>query len=136
MTITLDLIDWFTGEDAVKACAADRVTTTDDDWCVAYYYRNNDKTTVTTPMTAGVTIRLAWDHSGNACSDPTSDEACKFTVAQFPVQVGQHAPTLADVGVNGGKVISITGIFTPCGSPTQLRSRCQRWPWAGPRGDT
>lgn len=40
--ITLDRISWFTGADAVQACADDGVTARDNNWCTGYYYRNNN----------------------------------------------------------------------------------------------
>lgn len=40
--ITLDRISWFTGADAVQACADDGVTVRDNNWCTGYYYRNNN----------------------------------------------------------------------------------------------
>lgn len=40
--ITLDRITWFTGADAVQACADDGVTARENNWCTGYYYRNNN----------------------------------------------------------------------------------------------
>jgi hypothetical protein len=40
--LTLDKIDWFTGDAARQACAQDGVTSTDNNRCIGWYYRNNN----------------------------------------------------------------------------------------------
>ena len=40
--ITYDLIEWFDGEEAVKACAEDGKKPAENDYCVGYYIRNNN----------------------------------------------------------------------------------------------
>lgn len=112
-TVTVDPIDWFEGKDAVKACAEDKVTETANDWCVGWYYRNNNRTTTTSPVAGNIVIRLVWDHKGGMCSDPETEPGCKYTVAEFPTALSQHAPMLATVTVTGGSVVEIREIYTP-----------------------
>lgn len=40
--LTLDKIDWFSGDAARQACAEDGVTSTDNNRCTGWYYRNNN----------------------------------------------------------------------------------------------
>jgi len=40
--LTLDKIDWFTGDAARQACAQDGVTGTDNNRCTGWYFRNNN----------------------------------------------------------------------------------------------
>lgn len=41
--ITYDLIEWYDGEEAAKACAEDGEEPAENDYCVGYYIRNNNK---------------------------------------------------------------------------------------------
>jgi hypothetical protein len=41
--ITYDLIEWYDGEQAVKACAEDGEKPAENDYCEGYYSRNNNK---------------------------------------------------------------------------------------------
>ncbi len=41
--ITYDLIEWYDGKQAVKACAEDRVKPAENDYCQGWYIRNNNK---------------------------------------------------------------------------------------------
>jgi hypothetical protein len=41
--ITYDLIEWFDGEEAVKACAEDGEKAAENDYCVGYYVRNRNQ---------------------------------------------------------------------------------------------
>ena len=40
--ITYDLVEWFDGEEAVKACAEEGKKPAENDYCVGYYIRNNN----------------------------------------------------------------------------------------------
>lgn len=41
--ITYDLIEWYDGKEAVKACAEDGVKPAENDFCTGYYSRNRNK---------------------------------------------------------------------------------------------
>jgi hypothetical protein len=41
--ITYDLIEWYDGAQAVKACAEDGVKPAENDYCEGWYIRNNNK---------------------------------------------------------------------------------------------
>lgn len=57
-TLTVDKIDWFTGADAQRACAADGVTDTSNNWCTGYYWRNRNPAlrTVAISPDAAITV--------------------------------------------------------------------------------
>jgi hypothetical protein len=57
-TVTFDLLEWFTGKQAVAACKADGVHDTDDDRCVGWYFRNRSKELRTVPVAADARLRV------------------------------------------------------------------------------
>jgi hypothetical protein len=56
--LTLDKIDWFTGDAARQACAEDGVTDTSNNWCTGYYWRNRNPAlrTVVVGQNAVITV--------------------------------------------------------------------------------
>jgi hypothetical protein len=56
--ITYDLIEWYDGKQAVKACAEDGVTTTENDHCVGWYIRNHNKKLRTLTVYPDAPIRM------------------------------------------------------------------------------
>jgi len=56
--ITYDLISWFDGKEAVKACAEDGVKPAENDYCVGYYSRNNNKQLRTLTVDPDARIRI------------------------------------------------------------------------------
>ena len=59
--ITYDLIEWFDGEQAVKACAEDGEKPADNDYCTGYYVRNNNSKLRTLTVDPGAPIRMLVD---------------------------------------------------------------------------
>ncbi|BFU43999.1 hypothetical protein [Krasilnikovia sp. MM14-A1004] len=56
--ITYDLIDWFNGKQAEKACAEDGVKPAENDYCLAYYSRNHNKQLRTLTVDPDASIRI------------------------------------------------------------------------------
>ncbi|GAB1639857.1 hypothetical protein [Krasilnikovia sp. MM14-A1259] len=56
--ITYDLIDWYEGKEAVKACAEDGVKPAENDYCLGYYSRNHNKQLRTLTVDPDAPIRI------------------------------------------------------------------------------
>ncbi|WP_433295631.1 hypothetical protein ACQP2F_36310 [Actinoplanes sp. CA-030573] len=56
--ITYDLIEWYDGKEAVKACAEDSVKPAENDYCTGYYSRNNNKKLRTLTVSPDAPIRV------------------------------------------------------------------------------
>ncbi|WP_433790662.1 hypothetical protein [Actinoplanes sp. CA-252034] len=56
--LTYDLVEYFVGKAAVKACADDGEKPADSDWCVGYYIRNDNPKLRTATFAPGATIRV------------------------------------------------------------------------------
>lgn len=56
--ITYDLIEWYDGEEAVRACAEDGEKPAENDYCVGYYIRNNNKKLRTLTVDPDASIRV------------------------------------------------------------------------------
>jgi len=56
--LTLDKVDWFTGDAAQAACTQDGVQEHDNGWCTGYYYRNVNPALRTVPISSQATITI------------------------------------------------------------------------------
>jgi len=56
--ITYDLIEWYDGKQAVKACAEDGKKPAENDYCEGYYVRNNNKKLRTLTVYPDAPIRM------------------------------------------------------------------------------
>lgn len=56
--ITYDLIEWYDGEEAVKACAEDGEKPAENDYCEGYYIRNNNNKLRTLTVYPDAPIRM------------------------------------------------------------------------------
>jgi hypothetical protein len=56
--LTYDLVEYFAGKAAVKACADDGEGPAENDWCVGYYIRNNNAKLRTVKFAPGAEIRV------------------------------------------------------------------------------
>jgi hypothetical protein len=56
--ITYDLIEWYDGEEAVKACAEDGQKPAENDYCAGWYIRNNNKKLRTLTVHPDAPIRM------------------------------------------------------------------------------
>ena len=59
--ITYDLIEWYDGKQAVKACAEDGVKAAENDYCVGWYIRNHNKKLRTLTVYPDAPIRMTVD---------------------------------------------------------------------------
>jgi hypothetical protein len=57
--ITYDLIEWYDGEQAGKACAEDGVKPAENDYCVGWYIRNNNTKLRTLTVHPDAAIRMS-----------------------------------------------------------------------------
>jgi hypothetical protein len=56
--ITYDLIEWYDGEEAVRACAKDHVKPAENDYCASWYIRNHNKRLRTLTVYPDAPIRM------------------------------------------------------------------------------
>ncbi|MBN1173770.1 MAG: hypothetical protein JXA67_16480 [Micromonosporaceae bacterium] len=115
MTTTLDPVDLFTGDAAMRACQQDGQEP-DAEWCNDYYIRNNNKTTVTVTVSDNVTITLY--HTADAdhvCgSGPSTMTPCSVSLAELASAIAaRNWPIPAEVTVTGGAVAGIAEIYFP-----------------------
>jgi hypothetical protein len=59
--VTYDLVEWYEGKAAAKACAADGEKPAENDWCVGYYIRNNNTKLRTVKLAGDAKIRVVVD---------------------------------------------------------------------------
>jgi hypothetical protein len=59
--ITFDLIEWYEGRAAEKACKADGEKPAENDWCVGWYIRNNNTRLRTLTVYPDAPLRLGPD---------------------------------------------------------------------------
>ena len=57
--ITYDLIEWYDGKEAVKACAEDGKKPSENDYCLGWYIRNNNKKLRTLTVYPDAPIRMS-----------------------------------------------------------------------------
>jgi hypothetical protein len=102
-TITFDLVEWFEGEAAVKACKADGVEPAENDWCTGWYIRNKNKKLRTYPVAAGASLRIV----GTTGAELVAADLAKFRT------------TLLATGrvfvctVKAGKITKADEVYTP-----------------------
>ena len=56
--ITYDQIEWYDGEEAVRACAEDHVKPAENDYCASWYIRNHNKRLRTLTVYPDAPIRM------------------------------------------------------------------------------
>jgi hypothetical protein len=98
--ITYDLIEWFDGKEAVKACAEDGVQPAENDYCLGYYERNKNKRLRTMTVDPDAPIRVMntgqWKSVG---------------LAEFLGQVGTGSVIRFDI--DAGRIVKLDQIFLP-----------------------
>jgi hypothetical protein len=80
--VTYDLVEWYEGKAAAKACAADGEEPAENDWCVGYYIRNNNTKLRTVKVAGDAKIRVVVDGELKPVELATvgSDMLFKFTI--------------------------------------------------------
>ncbi|MEU4619975.1 hypothetical protein AB0G04_08335 [Actinoplanes sp. NPDC023801] len=84
--ITYDLVEWYEGKAAVKACAADGEEPAENDWCTGYYVRNNNKKLRTVKVAADAKIRVVVNGEPKPAGLKTLDSGMLF---KFTIKNGQ-----------------------------------------------
>jgi hypothetical protein len=101
--LTLDKIDWFTGDAARQACAEDGVTGTDNNRCTGWYYRNNNPALRVVAVAPGAAISTL---NGGVGSTPGDLSAVAAEVAR-----NQHSPWR--LTVTDGRVTELQEVYLP-----------------------
>jgi hypothetical protein len=101
-TVTIDVVDWYTGQAAVKACAEDGKTSAGAPFCKVYYYRNRNPLQRTIPVAADAAITVV--RYGTAGVDTDSPA----TLADLSSRLD-----LFQLRVDGGVVTSLAQVYLP-----------------------
>jgi hypothetical protein len=98
--LTYDLIEWYDGKQAVKACAEDGEKPSENDYCAGWYIRNNNKRLRTLTVDPDAPIRL----SGAADNKSVDLET-------FLSQVVNGNVIRFDIDAN--RIVKLEHIYTP-----------------------
>ena len=98
--ITYDLIEWYDGKEAVKACAEDGVKPAENDYCLGYYGRNRNKKLRTLTVDPDAPIRIM-----------DTGQWKSVDLAEFLEQVGNGNVICFDI--DGGRIVKLDQIFLP-----------------------
>ena len=101
--LTLDKIDWFTGDAARQACAQDGVTSTDNNRCIGWYYRNNNP--------ALRVVGVAPDATINTLNGGTRDMPGDLAAVAAQIGTAGHSPWR--LVVTDGRVTELQEIYLP-----------------------
>jgi hypothetical protein len=99
--LTLDKIDWFTGEGARQACAQDGVTSTDNNRCTSWYFRNNNPALRVVTVAPDAAISTL---DGGVRPVPGD-------LAAVAAAIGRHSPWR--LTVSDGRVTELEQIYLP-----------------------
>jgi hypothetical protein len=99
--ITYDLIEWYDGKEAVKACAEDGVKPAENDYCEGYYVRNNNKKLRTLAVYPDAPIRM----------NVTTDYMKSVDLKTFLSEVGNGNVIRFDIDAN--RIMKLEHIYTP-----------------------
>ena len=98
--ITYDLVEWFDGEEAVKACAEDGEKAAENDYCVGYYIRNKNTKVRTLTVAPDAPIIMTVVGEPKAVDLPT-----------FLTEVGEGSVIRFDV--DAGRVMKLEHVYLP-----------------------
>jgi hypothetical protein len=98
--ITYDLIEWYDGKQAVKACAEDRVKAAENDYCLGWYIRNNNKRLRTLTVYPDAPIRMM-----------VNGEMKSVDLATFLSEVGNGNVIRFDIDAN--RIMKLEHVFLP-----------------------
>lgn len=104
--ISFDKVDWFTGADAVKACAEDGVTGSGDNRCTTWYFRKTNPELRTVAVSPSAAISVIF-YSRAGVQEQSSDLA---GLRDKTLGVGAGPFVLQ---VDNGQVTSIKEVFLP-----------------------
>jgi hypothetical protein len=98
--ITYDLIEWYDGEEAVKACAEDGQKPAENDYCAAWYIRNNNKKLRTLTVHPDAPIRMT-----------VAGEAKSVDLKTFLTEVVNGNVIRFDINAN--RIMKLEHVYTP-----------------------
>ena len=98
--ITYDLIEWYDGEEAVKACAEDGRKPAENDYCVGWYIRNNNKKLRTLTVNPDAPIRMT-----------VAGEAKSVDLKTFLTEVVNGNVIRFDINAN--RIMKLEHVYTP-----------------------
>jgi hypothetical protein len=98
--ITYDLVEWYDGAQAVKACAEDGEKAAENDYCTGYYIRNNNKKLRTLTVDPDAPIRMT-----------VVGELKKVDLKTFLGGVPKDSVIKFDV--DAGRIMSLEHIYLP-----------------------
>ena len=98
--ITYDLIEWYDGEEAVKACAEDGKKPTENDYCEGWYIRNNNKKLRTLTVYPDAPIRMT-----------VAGEMKSVDLKTFLSEVSTGNVIRFDI--DAGRIMKLEHIYTP-----------------------
>lgn len=99
--ITYDLIEWYDGKEAVKACAEDGEKPAENDYCEGYYVRNNNKKLRTLTVDPDAPIRM----------NVTTDYMKSVDLKTFLSEVSTGNVIRFDIDAN--RIVKLEHIYTP-----------------------
>jgi len=99
--ITYDLIEWYDGKEAVKACAEDGEKPAENDYCEGYYVRNNNKKLRTLTVHPDAPIRM------NVTTDYLKSVDLKTFLSE--VSTGNVIP----YDIDANRILKYDHIYTP-----------------------
>jgi hypothetical protein len=99
--ITYDLIEWYDGKEAVKACAEDGEKPAENDYCEGYYVRNNNKKLRTLTVYPDAPIRMY----------VTTDYMKSVDLKTFLSEVSNGNVIRFDIDAN--RIMKLEHIYTP-----------------------
>ena len=98
--ITYDLIEWYDGEEAVKACAEDGVKPAENDYCVGWYIRNHNKRLRTLTVYPDAPIRM-----------PVAGEKKSVDLKTFLTEVDNGNVIRFDIDAN--RIMKLEHVYLP-----------------------
>jgi hypothetical protein len=98
--ITYDLIEWYEGEEAVKACAEDGEQPAENSYCEGYYIRNNN-----------TKLRTLTVYPDAAISTAASGETRSVDLETFLSEVGNGNVIRFDIDAN--RIMKLEHVFIP-----------------------
>lgn len=107
--LLVDVIDWFEGADATRACRADGVANHGDEWCNAYYFRNADDLVRTVPVADGASL----GYLNLTTGEPVHVRDVADLAGTPAVSDSPDIATFFRFTVQGGAVTDLEQIFVP-----------------------
>jgi hypothetical protein len=99
--ITYDLIEWYDGEEAVKACAEDGQKPAENSYCEGWYIRNNNKRLRTLTVDPDAPIRM----------NVTTDLMKSVSLKTFLSEVVNGSVIRFDIDAN--RIMKLDHIYLP-----------------------